>query len=167
MDTLIHWQWVTWLRLCASVSTPTSEELVRRSWRPTSSLGVTWRCRSNTGNDLCFKNAFRKKESSTATSEWDSHCYCVSYPHRNVLSEDEIGNQRGCHVCARRRRGCAVVSDLVAERSTGHHRRGRITTRVDVHQRHTRYLSILSNRTYVVKAILFFVDHLVVSCVCV
>jgi len=56
MDTLIHWQWVTWLRLCASISTPTSEELVRRSWRPTSSLGVTWRCRPYARNDLFQEN---------------------------------------------------------------------------------------------------------------
>lgn len=58
MDTLIHWQWVTWLRLCASVSASTSKELVRRSWRPTSSLGVTWRCRSN---DLYFNKTFVRK----------------------------------------------------------------------------------------------------------
>lgn len=52
MDTLVHWQWVTWLRLCASVPATTSEELVRRSWGSTGSLRVGWRRCSNTGNDL-------------------------------------------------------------------------------------------------------------------
>lgn len=52
MDTLIHWQWVTRLWLCASVPVPTSKELMRRSRRPARSLGVAWRRGSNTGNDL-------------------------------------------------------------------------------------------------------------------
>lgn len=110
MDTLVHWQWVTWLRLCASVPATTSEELVRRSWGSTGSLRVGWRRCSNTGND------------------------------RNILPENKIGNERGCHVRAGWRGGRGVVRDLT-ERPTGHDRRWRVIARVDVHQRHTGYLA--------------------------
>lgn len=53
MDTLIHWQWVAWMVLSGSVSAPTSEEFVRRSRRPASSLrGGSWSRSSNAGNNL-------------------------------------------------------------------------------------------------------------------
>lgn len=138
MDTLIHWQWVTRLRLCASVPAPTSKELVCRSRGPTRSLRITWRCSSNARNDL-FQQVSLISESSVVTLV----NVIESLSHRNVLSEDKIGNQCRCHVRARWRRGRAIVCDLMSKCATGYHRWWCITARVDVHQWHTGYLLII------------------------
>lgn len=140
MDTLIHWQWVAWLGLCASVPAPTSEQLVCWSRWPARFLRITWRWSSNTGNDL--KNNNNNNNSRMVEYKIFLHFSCNSTTYGNILPKHEIGNQRRSHISSRRRWRCAIVSDLMTKSPIGYHRWRWIAAGVDIHQWHPRHLCI-------------------------
>lgn len=170
MDTLIHGQWVTRLRLRISVisavrsttagSTAVSWHLMRRCWWSARPLR-TARCRcADTSYKLCIKNSHyfliihliqdqSKKKSWLLLTKfllkaifefWSNLLFQRNVHYRNILSKNEIRKYRRRHVRSWWTARGPIRVDLRAKGGSGDERRGRVVGGIDVHQWHIGHL---------------------------